>query len=82
MGLVARLGMTKSGSRQTKHPCKIHGKDTHMTLINDLRDRLAKRAAYNRTRFEIANLPRDIAIEDLGIVPSEAHKIAARAVYG
>ena len=53
-----------------------------MTLLNDLRDRLAKRAAYNRTRREIANLPTQIAVEDLGIYPGDAAKIATRAVYG
>jgi uncharacterized protein YjiS (DUF1127 family) len=60
----------------------ILGKDTHMTLINTLRDRLAKRAAYNRTYFEIANLPTEIAVEDLGIFPGDARKIATQAVYG
>ncbi len=53
-----------------------------MTLINTLRDRLAKRAAYQVTRREIANLPRDLAVEDLGIYPGDAAKIATRAVYG
>lgn len=53
-----------------------------MTLINTLRTRLAKRAAYRRTRYELANLPADLAIEDLGIYPGDAHKIATRAVYG
>lgn len=53
-----------------------------MTLINTLRDRLAKRAAYNSTYFEIANLPTEIAVEDLGIFPGDARKIATQAVYG
>jgi uncharacterized protein YjiS (DUF1127 family) len=53
-----------------------------MTIITNLRDRLAKRAAYNRTRHEIANLPTELAIVDLGIFPADAEKIAARAVYG
>ncbi|MCF2903758.1 hypothetical protein L0666_02060 [Octadecabacter sp. CECT 8868] len=53
-----------------------------MTLMNTLRDRLAKRAAYNRTRDAIAHLPTEFAIEDLGIFPSDADKIATRAVYG
>ena len=52
-----------------------------MTLINTLRDRLAKRAAYQRTRFEIAKLPIELAVEDLGIYPGDADKIAMRAVY-
>lgn len=53
-----------------------------MTFINALRTRLAKRAAYKRTRYELANLPTELAIEDLGIYPGDARQIAARAVYG
>jgi len=53
-----------------------------MTLINSLRSALAKRAAYNSTRREIANLPTELAIEDLGIYPGDANRIAAQAVYG
>lgn len=53
-----------------------------MTLMTNFRDRLAKRAAYNRTRYEIARLPVDRAIDDLGLCPSDADKIAQRAVYG
>jgi len=53
-----------------------------MTLINTLRDRLAKRAAYNTTRRELAAVPANIAIEDLGFYPGDAKAIAARAVYG
>ncbi len=53
-----------------------------MTLITTLRAALEKRAAYNRTRREIANIPVELAIEDLGIYPGDAHRIATRAVYG
>lgn len=53
-----------------------------MTLMTNLRDRLDKRAAYNRTRYEIANLPTELAIVDLGLFPSDADAIATRAVYG
>jgi len=53
-----------------------------MTLIHSLRDVVAKRAAYVRTRREIANLPVELAIEDLGIFPGDADKIASQAVYG
>ncbi|SLN12125.1 hypothetical protein [Pseudooctadecabacter jejudonensis] len=53
-----------------------------MTMFTTLRDRLAKRAAYNRTRAEIARLPHDLAVEDLGLCPGDAKEIAARAVYG
>ncbi|MDB4052929.1 hypothetical protein N9499_03120 [Octadecabacter sp.] len=51
-------------------------------MINALRNSLAKRAAYNRTYFEIVNLPTEIAVEDLGISPGDARKIATLAVYG
>ena len=53
-----------------------------MTMMTNLRDRLAKRAAYNRTRAAIAKLPTEYAIEDLGLNPNDADKIANRAVYG
>ncbi|AKS46242.1 hypothetical protein SAMN05444287_1351 [Octadecabacter temperatus] len=53
-----------------------------MTLMNTLRDRLTKRAAFKRTQFELANLPVEFAINDLGICPADAKKIAAKAVYG
>ena len=52
-----------------------------MTLLTTLRDRAAKRAAYRRTRDEIARLPLDIAL-DLDIFPGDAEKIAHKAVYG
>ena len=52
-----------------------------MTMIKTLREHLAKRAAYNRTRDAIASLPVELAIEDLGFCPADADKIAMRAVY-
>jgi len=52
-----------------------------MTMFSALRTRLQKRAAYNRTRHAIARLPVDLALEDLGIYPGDADKIAAKAVY-
>ena len=52
-----------------------------MPMMKTLRDRFAKRAAYNRTRDAIASLPVELAIEDLGISPSDADKIAKKAVY-
>ena len=53
-----------------------------MTLMNDIRSRMAKRAAYNRTVFALSNLPAEFAINDLGFAPSDAAKIASKAVYG
>ena len=52
-----------------------------MTMMTTLRDRFAKRAAYNRTRDAIASLPVELAVEDLGIFPEDADKIAKKAVY-
>ena len=43
-----------------------------MTLIHSFRDVVAKGAAYVRTRCEIANLPVELAVEDLGIFPGDA----------
>lgn len=51
-------------------------------LLNDLRAAARKRAAYNRTVAEISALPTRLAVEDLGMFPGDAHKIALRTVYG
>ncbi|WP_300585656.1 hypothetical protein [Marivita sp.] len=50
-------------------------------LMSSLRDRLQKRAAYNRTVREIRSMPLDVAL-DLNIYPGDAEKIAAKAIYG
>lgn len=51
------------------------------TLLNRIQDRLRKRAAYQRTKSEIANMPLQVAI-DLDIYPPHADQIARRVVYG
>lgn len=53
-----------------------------MTAYNTIREIIAKRAEYHRTKREIEALPREIAIEDLGFTPFDAKEIARRAVYG
>ncbi len=50
-------------------------------VIATLKAAAANRAAYRRTRDEIARLPRDIAL-DIGIFPEDASRIAWDAVYG
>ncbi len=50
-------------------------------LYAKYRAEAAKMAAYRRTRDEIANLPRAIAL-DLGIFPEDADQIAREAVWG
>ncbi|MFP7570461.1 hypothetical protein [Marivita sp. S2033] len=50
-------------------------------FMSSMRDRLSKRAAYNRTVREIREMPMDIAL-DLNIYPGDARKIAHKAVYG
>lgn len=50
-------------------------------IMSSLRDRLQKRAAYNRTVREIRSMPLDVAL-DLNIYPGDAEKIAEQAVYG
>lgn len=50
-------------------------------MLNTFYTALQKRAAYNRTRREIAKLPLDVAL-DLDIYPGDADRIAAKAVYG
>ncbi|MCC5993431.1 MAG: hypothetical protein JJT99_13015 [Rhodobacteraceae bacterium] len=51
------------------------------TLLSRIQNSLRKRAAYQRTKAEIASIPLATAI-DLDIYPPDAPKIAARAVYG
>lgn len=53
-----------------------------MAFFASLRAAAKKRAAYNRTVVEISNLPVERAVEDMGIFPGDAHKIALRTVYG
>lgn len=50
-------------------------------MLSTLKTAIAKRAAYNRTRREIASMPLDVAL-DLNIYPGDASKIAYKAVYG
>ena len=50
-------------------------------LMSSLRDRLNKRAAYNRTVREIRSMPQSVA-NDLNIFPGDAENIAERAIYG
>jgi uncharacterized protein YjiS (DUF1127 family) len=52
-----------------------------LTMLQTLKTAAANRALYRRTRDEIANLPREIAL-DIGIFPEDADRIARRMVYG
>ena len=54
---------------------------TMAQFMSSLRDRLQKRAAYNRTVREIRSMPLDVAL-DLNIYPGDAEKIASQAIYG
>ena len=51
------------------------------SIMSQLRNAAAKRAAYNRTVDEIERMPLDVAL-DLGIFREDARKIAYSAVYG
>jgi uncharacterized protein YjiS (DUF1127 family) len=51
-------------------------------MFTSLRSAIHKRALYNRTRRELASLPADLALEDLGFYPGDADRIAYQAVYG
>ena len=53
-----------------------------MSIYENVRAAWHKRALYNRTLRELRALPRDLAIEDLGISPADADRIAYDAVYG
>jgi hypothetical protein len=50
-------------------------------FMSSVRDRLQKRAAYNRTVREIRAMPLDVAL-DLNIYQGDAEIIAERAIYG
>jgi uncharacterized protein YjiS (DUF1127 family) len=52
------------------------------TILAQIRDAARKRALYNATVAELSTLPVELAIEDLGIWPGDARRIARRAVYG
>lgn len=52
-----------------------------MSFFNTVASAMHKRALYSRTKFEIAHMPQDVAI-DLGIFREDAAKIASKAVYG
>jgi len=52
-----------------------------MSLLTELRSRLARRAAYSRTLRELRAMPRETAI-DLGLFPEDAAQMARAAVYG
>ena len=50
-------------------------------LLARVQDAARARAVYRRTVNEIANISPDVA-RDLGIDPSDAERIARKAVYG
>ena len=52
-----------------------------MTAFNNLRDAVAKRALYLKTKREIEALPLDVAL-DIGLDKANAKSIARSAVYG
>lgn len=51
-----------------------------MALFSNIRTRLEKRRAYQRTVAEIKAMPLDVAL-DLDIYREDAPRIAASAVY-
>ncbi|WP_374646081.1 DUF1127 domain-containing protein [Tabrizicola sp.] len=52
-----------------------------LNVFDMLKTAAVNYARYIQTRNEIANLPAEIA-QDLGILPSDAERIAREAVYG
>lgn len=52
-----------------------------MSLITSLRDAIQKRAAYRRTVHELRGIPAGL-VEDTGIYPGDAKRLARLAVYG
>jgi uncharacterized protein YjiS (DUF1127 family) len=56
-------------------------KENAMSMMNNFRAALAKRALYVRTRNDIRDMSRETG-HDLGIFVDDADQIAWRAVYG
>ncbi|GAA5070404.1 hypothetical protein KUV65_17305 [Maritalea mobilis] len=52
------------------------------SFFTRLRSAAAKRAAYHRTVSELSRIDSQRGIEDLGIFPGDARRIARNAVYG
>ena len=52
-----------------------------MTVLNQVRNALHKRAEYQRLKFELESIPLRTAI-DLGMFREDAGKTAAKAIYG
>lgn len=73
--------MRKGNANRANHRKDFTGQMPMKTLFAQYRAELAKRAAYRRTRDEIAALPRSVAI-DLGIFPEDADRIAREAIWG
>jgi hypothetical protein len=73
--------MRKGKANRADHRKDPKGQTPMKTLFAQYRAELAKRAAFRRTRDEIAHLPRSMAL-DLGIFPEDADQIAREAVWG
>ncbi|EBA05971.1 hypothetical protein SSE37_25223 [Sagittula stellata E-37] len=58
---------------------KLKGKD--MSFVSNIRGRMAKRAEYKRTLFELTSMPEETA-RDLNIARADMPRIAHQAVYG
>ncbi|MBF9043667.1 hypothetical protein HKCCE4037_10025 [Rhodobacterales bacterium HKCCE4037] len=52
------------------------------SILSTIRTAAQKRAAYNRTVAELSALSVEQGVEDLGLYPGDAAKIARQAVYG
>jgi uncharacterized protein YjiS (DUF1127 family) len=58
---------------------RLKGND--MSFVSNFRGRMAKRAEYKRTLFELTSMPEDTA-RDLNIARADMPRIAYQAVYG
>ncbi|WP_198135767.1 hypothetical protein [Sagittula stellata] len=52
-----------------------------MSFVSNIRGRMAKRAEYKRTLFELTSMPEETA-RDLNIARADMPRIAHQAVYG
>ena len=52
-----------------------------MSIVSNIRSRMAKRAEYRRTLEELTSMPEETA-RDLNIARADMPRIAYQAVYG
>ncbi len=81
LGIVSGTTLPHLYPKRKEKQTPADTETTMLTMIETLKEAARKRAAYVRTRDEIARMPLDVAL-DLDIYPGDADRIARQAVYG